>query len=256
MNFEEIKFVIVSYHRSNKQTTLSLLEKYGIDKSQIYIQTQCEEDFTEYKKNYGERCNILYKEGHNVAENRSNAISNFEEGDYILMLDDDLTPLYLLDDETKHKSHKINGDEFKKIIIDMCNFLNDRKAHMVSISNSSNPLNQKFQISEGLCPGYFMLFVKNKYDFNRRFFCYEDLDFQLQAYADGKKTYLFKFIRSEKAAMQGQEGGCHDMYMSGRKKECFLELCDKYKKYIQATWSNDYSGTRITLKRKKKKWTE
>ena len=85
-----IVFCIPSYKRSEEQLTLSYLEEMGYSKEQIYISTQTYEDYQKYSQKYSKRANIIYKEGNCVADNRNTLLDNFDVGQKMVMLDDDI----------------------------------------------------------------------------------------------------------------------------------------------------------------------
>ena len=62
---------IASYKRPDRQPMLELLSGMGYTKDNIILSTQTESDFEEYKKLYSDKATVIYREGHNVSENKN-----------------------------------------------------------------------------------------------------------------------------------------------------------------------------------------
>lgn len=105
---EDYKILIPSYQRANKQTTLELLSSaYG--KDDIIISTQTLEDYEAYKKNWGRRATIIYKQGECVGDNRNTLLEylcqhGIGKG---IMLDDDITGFVFYDKTVIKEGHAV-----------------------------------------------------------------------------------------------------------------------------------------------------
>lgn len=88
----DVCFGIASYKRAEDQRTLDYLHRIGIDKRDIILSVQCEEDYIAYRKAGAEKKvgKILFRPGKNVSDNRNNILDNVPAGTRIVLLDDDL----------------------------------------------------------------------------------------------------------------------------------------------------------------------
>ena len=93
------KFVVPSYHRSDilQTHTLALLHRYDIPKKHIYIFVANQEEYGIYKAAISSEYNLII--GVFGLHNQRNFIVNyFQEGEYLVWLDDDVRGLHRLDD--------------------------------------------------------------------------------------------------------------------------------------------------------------
>lgn len=86
----DIIYIIPSYKRADKQSTLSYLEKMGVQHDRIIISLQSESDYEKYSKRYESRAEILYRPGGNKSINLNNTLSIIPNGQKIMILDDDI----------------------------------------------------------------------------------------------------------------------------------------------------------------------
>lgn len=86
-----MKFLIPSYHRSEKQKTLEYLTRLGYIRDEIFIGVQTEADRDSYTASYGDKARIVYAPAHNAAGNRNTLLKLLKVGERAVMLDDDIS---------------------------------------------------------------------------------------------------------------------------------------------------------------------
>lgn len=81
---------IPTYKRAAKQPTLEYLERLGIPKEQIIMSVQNKADQAAYKRYEGRVGHLIYREGHNLAENRNTILDYLPAGERVVIFDDDI----------------------------------------------------------------------------------------------------------------------------------------------------------------------
>ena len=94
-----VYYLISSYKRPNKQSTIDLLHRLGVQREHIILTVQTMEDLKSYERYRNLVGKLVYKPANNVAGNRNTAIKSVPRGSRVLMLDDDITDICYL-----HKS--------------------------------------------------------------------------------------------------------------------------------------------------------
>lgn len=86
---KEYKIAIPTYRRSDviKDYAFKWLKAYGIDFNRVYLFVSDEIDYEEYGKKYSDM-NIVLSNTKNIGENRNFIRNYFEEGQYVVSLDD------------------------------------------------------------------------------------------------------------------------------------------------------------------------
>lgn len=236
-----IIFGIPSYKRSEEQLTLDYLEQMGCSKEQIYISTQTLEDYEKYQQRYGNRANIIYREGTCVGDNRNTLLEHFEKGQKIVMLDDDIKYI-----------GSLRGKEIKPFTKEeLFNFINDafnycEKNH--SLLWGGYPVENYYFMKQtidkkNLLIGTILGIINSDYRFSKEFKVKEDFDLCLQTIKDGYNCIRFNFIHAP--AKHKSEGGCKDVW--GTDDECTKKILAKYPNLLR----KGCKGNSILLKVKK-----
>ena len=111
-----IYFGIPSYKRAGKQSTLDYLESVGVEKSQIIMSVQTEEDEEAYRKaGHDKRVGkFLFSPAKNVSGNTNTILRAVPEGEKIIILDDDIKSVDMLNGKKLEKVADKNS--FNKFI--------------------------------------------------------------------------------------------------------------------------------------------
>lgn len=223
----DIIFGIPSYKRSEEQLTLDYLEEMGYSKEQIYISTQTLEDYEKYSKKYGNRANIIYKEGNCVSDNRNTLLENFEKGQKIIMLDDDIKYIGSLKDK---QIKPFTKEELRKFIEDAFDYCKKNNALVWGGYPVDNYYFMKPSIDKrNILIGTILGIVIDDYKFNPEFKVKEDFDFCLQMIKRGYNCVRFNFIHAP--AKHKSDGGCKDVW--DRDSECTKKILLKYPNLIR-----------------------
>ena len=142
----QIKFAIPSYKRVDKQLSLKMLKDFGYEKDDIYISTETKEDYEAYKEKYSKDCNVIYKEGHSVTENRNALIDYFDKGQWVVMLDDDIQGFYKLAGKTLKKIETRN--EIDKMFNDFFEYTEKNNGKMWGVYPCKNAYFMKQTINK------------------------------------------------------------------------------------------------------------
>lgn len=203
---DNIIFAIPSYKRSKEQTTLEYLEKIGYSKDNIYISTQTEKDYKEYKEKYGKRANIIFKEGYSVSDNRNTLLDNFKKGTKIIMLDDDISYIGKLKGK---KIEPFKKEELDDFIDKAFKFCRNNRALIWGGYPVDNYYFMKGTIDKrNILIGTILGIINSSYRFNREFKIKEDFELCLQMMKDGYNSIRFNFIHAP--AKHKSKGGCEE----------------------------------------------
>lgn len=95
-NFMEVYFLISSYKRSEKQSTIEMLHRLGVPRKYIILTVQTEEDLKSYEQYRHLVGKLVYRPCKNLAGNRNTALKSVPRGKRILVLDDDILDICYL----------------------------------------------------------------------------------------------------------------------------------------------------------------
>lgn len=96
-----VYYLISSYKRPEKQSTLEMLHKLGVQSKDIILTVQTIDDLKSYEKYRGMVGKLVYEPKHNIAGNRNTALGSVPKGSRVLVLDDDISNICYL--------HKVAG---------------------------------------------------------------------------------------------------------------------------------------------------
>lgn len=88
---------IPSYQRVDKLHSLKTLKELGFTKDDIVISTQTQADYEAYLKAFSKDAKVIYRAGTNDSMNRNTCLDYFDEGEEILLIDDDIKQFCGLD---------------------------------------------------------------------------------------------------------------------------------------------------------------
>ena len=220
-------FGIPSYKRSDEQLTLDYLEQMGYSKEQIFISTQTAEDYEKYSKKYSNRANILYRKGTCVSDNRNTILDNFEKGQKIIMLDDDIKYIGSLKDK---QIKPFTKEELNKFLNDAFEYCEKNHSLIWGGYPVDNYYFMKASIDKkNLLIGTILGIINDEYRFNREFKVKEDFELCLQMIKNGYNCIRFNFIHAP--AKHKSEGGCKDVWNTD--DECTKKILLKYPNFIR-----------------------
>lgn len=222
-----VVFAIPSYKRSDKQLTLEYLESMDIPKQIIYIATQTEEDYELYKREYGNRANIIYGKGNCVSDNRNNLLNEFEDNQKIVMLDDDLSYIGKLENNKLIPIDKKELMNFIENAFDYCKANNALIWTGYPVENAyfmSNKIDKK-QFGVGCIMGI----INSEYRFNPEYRIKEDFEICLRTIKAGYNCIRFNFIHAK--GKHKSKGGCMEFW--DKDKECTDKILKEYSTLIK-----------------------
>jgi hypothetical protein len=215
-----MKIVIPTYDRSDRFRTIDFLKKNNIPNDWITIFVANEEEKQKYISVIGENYKMVVGEL-GICNQRNFITKYFEEGEYIISMDDDIQNI-------THKDDK----PLKEWLEECINYLKDNNLGLLSVPPSSNPYffqvrdkTISFKNGNYLAVGIFHIF-KNHKDIVMDIDCLEDYDrslMYLKRYGTNAR-YLDIFLKT----VYWGKGGLSKQ----RTKEYYEEQVDKLlKKY-------------------------
>lgn len=225
----KFKFAIPSYNRAEKQRTLELLSGLGFSKNDIVLSTQTEKDFEEYTEKYNGLCVIIYKAGNSAADNRNNLLEYFKEGDWIMMLDDDISGFFVLKGD---KLAKVSSkDELEKMITSFFEYTEKVNGKMWGIYPVKNAFFMKKTIDKR-CIVNGCLGIINYLKFDNGYRTKEDFEMCCRLLRNGKKVVRFNFVTAD--IKSKQKGGCHEDWKAIKEnEEIAYNLTCKYPELVR-----------------------
>lgn len=233
-----VAFAIPSYKRCGRVSTVDMLEKYGMKKSDIYIGVQTLVDYDSYSRHYGNRANVIYGESTNCAGNRNNLLNHLKgKYDYVLMMDDDVSSITILEPErrpgmkSRYRQVGIRLDGSSKssrmfeTIIERHIDLLEKGAQLVSAYGGTrlNLINKKrIKITNGMARGTWMFMKPDKLRFNDNMACCDDNELSARIIANGGMSLVDESVSANTNAMTStiepddveSAGGCAEVYTS------------------------------------------
>lgn len=201
----KFKFAIPSFHRAENQRTLKMLVDLGFQKDEIVLSTQTAEDYKDYSARYGDRCEIIYKDGNCAADNRNTIIKAFHHGAWIMMLDDDIDAFYVLKGKTLQKID--TREHLEKMFTSFFEYTEKNGGKLWGIYPVKNAYFMKGTINKrSLVCG--CLGIINCQEFDNRYRTKEDFEYCCRIMRSGANVIRFNFVTCDiKFKIQG---GCHD----------------------------------------------
>ena len=224
----QIKFAIPTYKRPEKQLSLKMLRDFGYSKEDIIMSTQTEEDYKAYKERYDNECTIIYKEGHSVTENRNTLIDYFDKGQWVVMLDDDITGFFKLTGKSLKKIE--TREEFEKMLNDFFEYTERNNGRMWGVYPCKNAFFMKQSINKkdiiNSCLG---LIIDQRFDETLK--TKEDIELCCRYIKSGYNIIRFNFITYD--VKHKQKGGCCDVWKSEENDVVSKKLVAKYPKLLR-----------------------
>lgn len=220
------RFCIPSYKRSENVRTVEYLYNGGIDKKDIFIFVKNEEEEVLYRKNYGQKANIVCGHDRNIAHARNNILNYFPQMTRIVMLDDDITSIVRKDGKD---CKKMSVDEFLSFLEFAFTYVETGNASTFTVYPIANGFFMSDKIDEkniGLAT--VMGIVNRNYRFDETYYLKEDYEFCLRQISDGLNCPRFNYISS--TALHRIKGGVYDLW--GDDDMYAKKLVERYPKLL------------------------
>lgn len=206
---------IPSYKRPDRQATIQYLRACGIPRSRVFVQTQTEEDYALYRKNWGALANILYAPAKDCPSTRNNllaALSRFR------------CPVIEMDDDIAYIGRRPEGawrpgmPRYEKIGRELdrtlCACVDRARAVGASLFGFYHFINPKFQREGERMDVHCIGTVFGILDTSLRFDETQTIksDFELCARVMESGGHVVRFDRYAPQAGHGQKGGCGEFW--------------------------------------------
>ena len=188
------KIAIPSYKRPEiiKQKTLSLLKKYNIDNNKITIFVADENEKKIYKQSLKNEYKIIVGV-HTIGEQRNFIERYYQEGNKVMMFDDDLDGVYI---KNENKLELIKDLE-KDFIIKGFELCIKNKANLFGLYAAANAYFMKYRIYKKLCyipGGVFGVIINHDSFLNRVTNHGEDYEYSIRQYIKNRILIRFDYI--------------------------------------------------------------
>ena len=188
------KIAIPSYKRPEiiKQKTLSLLKKYNIDNNKITIFVADEDEKKIYKQSLKNEYKIIVGV-HTIGEQRNFIERYYQEGNKVMMFDDDLDGVYI---KNENKLELIKNLE-KDFIIKGFELCIKNKANLFGLYAAANAYFMKYRIYKKLCyipGGVFGVIINHDSFLNRVTNHGEDYEYSIRQYIKNRILIRFDYI--------------------------------------------------------------
>lgn len=211
----EFKVLIPSYHRHERQDTLDLLASDEFKKEDIVISTQEITDFEKYSAKYGNRANVIYKEGKSVGDNRNTLLEWCQQNRVkrALMLDDDIRGF-----RTYNGKKLVRSDEIKRMFEQCFSVAEKYNAPVFGAYMVDNTFFMKNTISKNkLLIGTVMGFTDTSIRYDPQFRIKEDFELCLRLITKGET--ILRFNSFSAIAKHKTKGGCENDWKLGYLEE-------------------------------------
>lgn len=242
-----MKFLIPSYKRHDRVKTIDTLERLGIPSEDIYIGTQTEEEFKRYERSIGERAKVVFGKAHNCAGNRNNLLKTLQDGEYAVLMDDDVNGLARYNPKSgKYGAFEpVEKDEFARFISmavkemerNNVNLSGPQTGTNAMFAQSSARRGRKYHKNKVVNGGCMIVRKTSTTRYDDTFDCYDDIEASLREVAEGRGTLVFYKYCIRKAGDQKNRGGCFGIYQNGGKEKALKRLEEMY--YPLAVRSKD-----------------
>ena len=219
-------YAIPSYKRPKCQTVKTLLAA-GVDKANIVISVQTEEDAALY---YAENdVEILYREADCAAGNRNTLLE--ELSGRILLLDDDIKGFSVYENGkwTADTERGLTGIER---LFDVAE-ANNCSAFGISASTNGIVTANRYEYDiDCLLQGTVIGILDNSLRFDSRWKMVEDYEFCLRLMRKNKHLLRANYFCANKPKNGSNEGGLHERYSSGQLPFWITKLHQVYPEFI------------------------
>lgn len=245
----KIYYGIASYHRPNCPTLKTLLE-IGIPKENIVISLNDENDYKEYKERYANEVKVIYKYGTNVACNRNNILNYFNNGDYVMVLDDDIKSIkkYVMNESKYGKLVRLEREELEIMLLEAFEEAKKINSSFFGTYAIDNTMMLKstitgqglYSINKMFQGGSTGFIVDEETRYDESMLLLDDYEIILNNIKKGKYVPRRNDIVFCTPKMGSSEGGYFDIYKQGKQKEYLIKLSKKYPGWFKI--KKDYSG--------------
>ena len=238
------RICIPSYKRAGilNMKTLPMLERYNIPKDIIYIFVANPEEYNNYVNIIGDSYRIII--GEVGMANIRNFITNyFDEGDHLIMIDDDIKDIKC------YKSEFTILSEFFEWAFELCLENNTRLWGIYPVNNAYFMTPRITFGLQYICGGLYgvinnknlLVSINDKEDFQR----------SIQYYLEDGKTIRFNYVGIDTKGYAGQDGG---MNIKGQRTneiilEAALKLTSNYPYLAKLNMTKASGKPEIKLKR-------
>lgn len=225
---KDFYFGIPTYKRAGRQRTLEYFESLGINKERLIMSVQTAEDRAAYAAaGYDKRVGrFLYRSGDNLSDNLNTILDSIEDGDRIIMVDDDIKSIDVL------QNGKLVPIERKDKLLEMIEYGYGLAEAYNTIGFSIYPCHNEYFMKNSFSDrcigeGTFLALTKTKERFNRRFSVKMDYEFTLRAIS--KYGHFIRLNNYAANAPHFSAGGCEDFWQDKIKNyQLAKELCERF----------------------------
>lgn len=227
---------IPSYKRVDRFDTLKALHDLGYGKNEIIVSTQTAEEYESYSKAHGSVATVIYREGTNDSINRNTLLNYFNEGENIVVMDDDIKEFHrLVITKGKNTLAKIGSrQEFEGILLKQFSFCEKYRSPMFAWYTVDNAFfMSKTAHIRSILDGT-ILGIKNSY--NIRFNEINDLkgDYELSCRLIESGYNAVRFNGYSAKAGSKTPGGCEDARKAGHNSIRCRALLERYPELLTA----------------------
>lgn len=230
----KIFFGIPSYHRAAEQSTLEMLEGFGIEPARILLGVQCADDLETYKK-YGGRAIILYRPGASKSANANQMLDYIEQlhyGSRLVLMDDDIKGICFLS-SGKKLSRIETRQEFLSILNVGFSIAGKHKAAGFGLYPVCNGFfMSRSYVPKSICIGTLLGLTVTRQRFREDFPVKEDYEYTASAMERyGAFPRLNNFSCDAK---HYTKGGCDDLWQDNHtNKDCARRLCELHPRTVK-----------------------
>lgn len=210
---KRIVFSIPSYRRADRQHFAKYLHDLGIQKDDIYVFVQNDEDRAAYRASVGDIANVVGENGVGVSFNRNQCL-RVEPGARLLMCDDGIRSINVRGADGRCEVIRTK-ERLLSMLDRMFSFCEARGVSVFSLNNSSSGLcasgfdfiNHPFV---SICMGV----IDRRVQFDPKVRFLEDVERNLRILRGGGRTYRFAYAFPN--VQHGEEGGQCAMHRDPR----------------------------------------
>ena len=224
----KFRWGIPSYQRAEDPFTLDLLTRLGYTKDEIIISTQTKEDYELYTKLQGDRATVIYREGTNDSINRNTLLDYFNEGEPILLLDDDIRSFNKLSPDGKKVTPIEDRATLELIFTRMFRFCAMNNSRMWAWYPIDNAFFMKHTVDDkNILVGTIFGIINSKdLRFDEEYDLKGDFEISLREITRGHNTFRFNGFSC--TARHYSKGGCAEARANGNNKARFDDILKKY----------------------------
>ena len=245
-----MRFLVPSYGRAGRARTIDFLRESGLERPEIVVSTQTEQDYADYRKAYGEAATIVYRPASNLSGNANTALDELERGEIAAIMDDDIRGIQVYDPKPDGTARGRKGtpEEFIALVNELAVAVEERGANVGVAYPTENPLSMKSAMKAGrlslnrLGSGWLMVVRGGEIRFDESLDSCEDYDVQLREICGGRDTVRLNCMgpltvpRTERNGEQ--QGGRGFYYEDERHRRNVAEIVARYAPIAKANAAN------------------